>query len=119
MKTILIVEDEKLLLEVFSDTLRETGYNIVTALDGKTTLKHLEEAEPDLMILDIKLPDVSGLELLKKTREIYPDIPIIICTAYDSFKSDVEVGEFKVSDYIVKPVDLKILREKVKENLRN
>lgn len=115
MKTILIVEDEEALREIFKDELSESGYQVLTSGDAKDCFTKLSTNKVDLLILDIKLPDLSGLELLEKIRKNYPDLPIIMATAYDSFRTDFSVWVANVSDYIVKPIDLVILKEKVKK----
>jgi len=113
MKKILIAEDEEVLREVFKDELAEEGYEVMEARDAKGTLAHLSKEKVDLLILDIKLPDMSGLKLLEKIRKEYPTLPIIICTAYDTFKTDYEIWAGHIADYIVKPVDLEVLKEKI------
>lgn len=113
MKKILIAEDEEVLREVFKDELTEEGYDVLEARDAKGTLHSLSKGEIDLLILDIKLPDMSGLKLLEKIRKDYPALPIIVCTAYDTFRSDFEIWAGHIADYIVKPVDLEVLKEKI------
>jgi len=113
MKRILIAEDEEVLREVFKDELAEEGYGVVEARDAKGTLESLKKEKVDLLILDIKLPDMSGLKLLEMIRKNYPALPIIVCTAYDSFKTDYEIWAGQIADYIVKPVDLEVLKEKI------
>ncbi|MDD5688298.1 MAG: response regulator [Elusimicrobia bacterium] len=117
MKTIIITEDEKILADVVSDELREAGYNVLVAGTGQECFDLLKTTVPDLVILDIKLPDMSGLRVLEEVRRKSTVLPIVICTAYDSFKTDYEVWASKISDYIVKPVDLDELKEKIKKVL--
>lgn len=115
MKTILIVEDEEALREIFKDELTETGYSVLTSAMAEDCFQKLANEKVDLLILDIKLPDLSGLELLERIRKKYPDLPIIMATAYDSFRTDFSVWVANVSDYIVKPIDLSVLKEKIKK----
>jgi len=115
MKTILIVEDEEALREIFKDELSESGYNVLTSAEARDCFIKLSTNKVDLLILDVKLPDLSGLELLEKIRKKYPDLPIIMATAYDSFRTDFSVWVANVSDYIVKPIDLAVLKEKIKK----
>ncbi len=115
MKKILIVEDEELMLDIIKDTFGKKyeikGFNL-----GKQALEYLQkEQPPDLVILDIKLPDITGLELLEKIKKLLPKIPIIICTAYDSFKTDYQIWSANVADYIVKPIVLEELETKIKK----
>ncbi|GAG08405.1 unnamed protein product [marine sediment metagenome] len=117
MKTILLVEDEKSLCDIIFDDLTEAGYEVLTAYTGKEYYEHMKETTPDLIILDIKLPDASGLKLLEDVRKKSVNLPIVICTAFDSFKTEYEIWAAKISEYIVKPVDLDDLRVKIKKIL--
>ncbi|MBN1385197.1 MAG: response regulator [Elusimicrobia bacterium] len=117
MKTILLVEDEKTLSAIIADELKEAGYKVLVAYTGKEYYEHMKASTPDLVILDIKLPDTSGLKLLAHVREKSTNLPIVICTAFDSFKNDYEVWASKISDYIVKPVDLDDLKSKIRKIL--
>jgi two-component system, response regulator, stage 0 sporulation protein F len=118
MKTILVTEDEELLSEIYRDTLEKEGYRVLTALTGSSALSHLEAAEPDLVILDIKLPDMSGAQVLEAIRKKYPDLPVIMCTAYDTFRDEHEFWSSKISYYIVKPVVLDDLKGKIRRILK-
>ncbi|MFA5860018.1 MAG: response regulator [Elusimicrobiota bacterium] len=117
MKTIVITEDEEVLREIFRDELTEAGYNVVLSQNGEECLGILETGNVDLLILDVKLPDMSGLELLGKMKEKYFAVPVIMCTAYDSFQTDYKSwsASAQVKDYIVKPIDLEQLRDKIKK----
>ncbi|HAM39384.1 MAG: hypothetical protein A2474_01720 [Elusimicrobia bacterium RIFOXYC2_FULL_34_12] len=114
MKTIISVEDEKPLSEIICDELSESGYKVFSANSGKECMELLKTITPDLVILDIKLPDTSGLQILQEIRRKSATLPIIMCSAYDSFKADYEVWSSKIADYIVKPIDLDDLKNKVK-----
>ena len=113
-KTILVVEDEPTLTELFRDELSQEGYEVRVARTVRAASEYLTRETPDLVILDIKLPDGSGLSLLEKIRKKREDLPIFICSAYDSFKKDYAVWANKVTDYIVKPFKFKELKEKIK-----
>ncbi|MBN1383362.1 MAG: response regulator [Elusimicrobia bacterium] len=117
MKKILIADDDVSLVEILKDELEEAGYKIITAFNGKDCFKLMETTIPDLLILDIKLSGMSGLEILEGARHKFKNIPIIMCTAYDSFKTDYEVWASRIADYIVKPVDLDELKEKISKIL--
>jgi len=116
MKTILVAEDEELLSQIYEDSLKN-DFNVVVFHSGIEVLVYLEVNKPALAILDVKLPDMSGLKLLEEIRKILPDLPIILCTAYDTFRSDYEVWSAKISDYVVKPVALDELKRKIKKIL--
>ncbi|MBN1385195.1 MAG: response regulator [Elusimicrobia bacterium] len=117
MKTILLVEDEESLSTIISDELREEGYEVLTAYTGRECREHLAEVTPDLVIMDIKLPDVSGLQLLDDVRRKSANLPIVISTAFDNYKKDYEVWAAGVSDYMVKPVELDDLKARIKKIL--
>jgi DNA-binding response OmpR family regulator len=117
MKKILIVEDEELLCRVYSTALNEVGYETVVAMDGKTAIEMVEKEKPNLIVLDIKLPEISGLKVLEAIRKIDQKVPIIMCTAYNTYRSDYEVWSGQVSDYITKPIKLDELKEKIRKLL--
>jgi len=118
MKIILLVEDEKKLSDTIRDELVEAGYKVTIVNTGKKCLEFLKLIEPNLIILDIGLPDISGLQILEKLRTMSSHVPVIICAAFDSYQTDNDVLASNVSDYIVKPVDLKDLLLKVKKAIR-
>ncbi len=115
MKKILIVEDEELLLDAFISALRKKNYEVEGISLGKQAIEYVRNNKPDLIILDIRLPDMSGLQVLENIRKILPDIPIIMCTAYDTFKTDYQIWANQVSDYIVKPIVLEEIERKIKK----
>lgn len=115
MKRILIVEDEELLLDAFSSALRKRKYDVVGFSNGKGAIDYLKNNSVDLVILDIKLPDMSGLDVLEQIRKILPSVPIIMCTAYDAFKTDYQIWANQISDYIVKPIVLEEIESKIKK----
>ncbi len=117
MKTILIVEDEDILREVIKDELVDADYKVIDVATGKQCIEQLEQITPDLIILDIKLPDISGLKLLEEIRKRHKALPILMCTAYNGFKDAYEIWSSNVSDYIVKPIDLEVFKEKIKRIL--
>lgn len=117
MKKILIVEDEELLLDAFSSVLKKRKYNVVGFSTGKEAIDYVRNNDNniDLVILDIKLPDMSGLDVLEHIRKILPSVPIIMCTAYDAFKTDYQIWANQVSDYIVKPIVLEEIESKIRK----
>ena len=116
-KTVLVVEDEELLSRVYEDTLKKSGYDVTVARDGAAALKYLDANRPDLAILDIKLPDISGFKILEEIRKRYRDLPVMMCTAYDSSKTDYEIWASQVEDFQQKPILLDELRKRIKEIL--
>ncbi len=105
MKSILIIDDDPLIRKTLSSHLSKEGFDIFVAEDGKQGLLRYEENSPDLVILDIRLPDMDGLEALKKIKEMDENSCIIIMTAYDDMKTTVEAIKSGAFEYMVKPLD--------------
>lgn len=116
MKTLLVVDDDKNHLLLYEKELSLEGYNIITAKDGREAIKKAEEHLPDLVVMDIILPKMDGIEsmgrILSKQK-----IPIIINTAYSSYKDNFMT--WSADAYIIKSSDLTELKNKIKELLRN
>lgn len=106
MSTILIVEDEKNQREILQEFLENKGYKTIGAESGEEALKKFESGIFDAILLDIKLPDISGIELLKKFREINPKIPVIMTTAYSDVDLVIEAMKSGAFHYLVKPINL-------------
>ena len=108
--TILIVDDEKLLLSSIERALSGNGYNALTAKNGKGALALFEKHNPDLVLLDVKLPDIDGMHLLRKIKEIDVHRPVIMMTAYSGIRGAVEAIKLGAYDYIAKPFDIEELK---------
>jgi DNA-binding NtrC family response regulator len=103
---ILIVEDEAPMCELLTSFFSEKGYKVSTAQDGEQAIARLEEQDCALVITDIKLPGMSGLELLARIRVDWPEVAVIIMTAFSSISSAVEAMKLGAEDYIGKPFQL-------------
>ena len=114
MKKILIIEDDHRLSESISATLLKESYSCEPAYDGQIALKSFLQNTHHLIILDLNLPKINGIDLCKRFREINPAIPIIIITAFGDIDSKMEAFGFGADDYLVKPFHLKELLAKVK-----
>jgi DNA-binding NtrC family response regulator len=110
MENILIIDDEKSLLDLLSVVLKKEGYRVKTCLAPSKVFDILQNEELDLLICDIKLPQISGMEILKYVRENRPEIPVIMITAYGSLKQAVEALKAGAIDYILKPFDVEELK---------
>jgi len=108
---VLIIEDEAGLLEILEVVVRAAGYRVLTATDGVTAWQQFDEERPDLLVLDLNLPRMSGFRLLELVRS-ESDLPILILTAYD-FAEAEEVARYRPDAYIKKPFDVKVLVETV------
>lgn len=117
MKRILVVDDEKNIRTLFRDELEEDGYEVETAGSGQEALDKVHQRTPDLIVLDIRMEDMTGLEVLEEIRKTNETLPVIMCTAVRGLQDDFTVWDSKVSDYITKPVDLDILKDKIKKAL--
>ncbi len=115
MTTILLVEDDKNQCLLYEQELRFEGYGIVTAADGKDALKKVKEQPIDLVVMDIDLPKMEGIEAMGKIISKHKGIPIIINTAYGSYKDNYM--SWIADAYIVKSSDLTELKNKIKELL--
>ncbi|HNS48630.1 MAG TPA: sigma-54 dependent transcriptional regulator [bacterium] len=115
MKKILIVDDEKSVCETLRILLKD-HYQIITANNGQRAMELLEE-EPDLMILDVIMPDMDGLEVLKKVRSVNQELPIIMLSAVDRIKTVVEAIKLGAIEYITKPFDNEELKHTIERML--
>ncbi len=109
MNRVLVVDDEKLIRWSIRKRLSREGYSCDEAEDGKTGVFLLQRGEYDLVLLDMKLPDIDGMELLRQFRDKYPDMPVIVITAFSSVSSAVEAMREGARDYIAKPFDMDAL----------
>jgi two-component system nitrogen regulation response regulator GlnG len=106
---ILVADDEESMRWVLSKALRKKGYSVDLAADGNQALRQVREQSYDLVIVDIKMPGMTGLELLDKARELRPDLLVVVMTAEASMKNAVEAMKRGAYDYITKPFDLEVL----------
>jgi DNA-binding response OmpR family regulator len=109
---ILIVDDDQNILRLYKEELEEEGYQIVTASNGQEAMDQFEKETPDLVTLDILLPDVDGIKLLRQMKEKRPRMPVIMSTAYD-YRDDFAVWASEA--YIVKSSDLTELKSAIKK----
>lgn len=105
MKSVLVIDDDPLIRKTLSSYLSKKGFEALAAEDGEEGIQKYEEHIPDLVILDIRLPDVDGLEVLGRIREKDPNASIIIMTAYDDMKTTIEAIKLGAFEYLVKPLD--------------
>lgn len=117
MKQILVVDDEKNIRQLFQEELIDEGYQVAVASGGREALEKIAARIPDLMIVDIRMPDMTGLELIEEVRKTHPDLPILICTALRALQDDYTIWESQVAAFLPKPVDLDELKAKVAECL--
>ncbi len=111
MAKILVVDDEEHIRLLYSEELSEAGHDVITATDGHKMVERIDKEKPDLIILDIKMVDYNGLDLLQEIRNKFYNLPVILCTAYDSFKDDIKA--IAADFYVIKSFDLTELKKKI------
>jgi len=117
--TVLIVDDEQTLARSAKAFLADHGYEAEVTGSGEQALELLERLQPDVVFADVRLPGMSGIDLLKRIREFDPVLPVIMLTAYGSIEGAVEAVKLGAFDYVKKPVDLeelKLLADRAREN---
>jgi two-component system OmpR family response regulator len=104
--SVLVVDDEAVLAEMVSMALRYEGWNITTASDGNSAITSARSARPDAVVLDVMLPDMSGLEVLRKLREQNPHLPVLLLTAKDAVEDRIAGLTAGGDDYVTKPFSI-------------
>ena len=112
MARILVMDDEESIRKLFEEELKEEGYEIITSGDGSKILSLIEQKRPDLVILDVMLGAYDGLDLLQDIRKYYYNLPVILSTAYDTYKHDLR--SIAADYYVVKRYDLTELKMKIR-----
>jgi DNA-binding NtrC family response regulator len=106
---ILVIDDEANATSALEKLLREDGHEVVAACDGITGLQRLESFDADVVLTDLRMPGLDGLQLLKKVREVRPETLVIVTTAYGSVKTAVQAMKLGAEDYLPKPIDVEEL----------
>ncbi|MBW1616238.1 MAG: response regulator [Deltaproteobacteria bacterium] len=114
METILIIDDEQDILKLLSMSLMADGYQTVTASSGKEGIETFKNKKPDIVLTDIKMPEMTGLEVLKNIKEIDPSAQVIIITGHGDVDSAIEALQYGASDFINKPVKNEALAVAIK-----
>ena len=117
MKKILVVDDEKPISDIIKFNMVKEGYEVVTAFDGREALELFEAERPDILILDLMLPEIDGLEVARTIRKT-SNVPIIVLSAKDSEFDKVIGLEIGADDYMTKPFSNRELQARVKAILR-
>ena len=115
---ILVADDEPSHRQMIEAVLAAEGYEVTQAEDGQAAISAVEEKFYDLVIMDVRMPNVDGIQALQKIKQISPDIPVIIMTAYASVGSAVEALKSSAYDYLIKPLDIDELKILVAKALR-
>ena len=110
---VLLVDDEKDFLSALSERMQVRGMEVATAATGKQALEMVEEASYDAIVLDLQLPDIDGLEILKAIKASHPDAQIILLTGHATVEKGIEAMKIGATDFLEKPADLKSLTAKI------
>lgn len=114
---ILVVDDDKNIRMLLSQCLEEAGYQVISAVDGEHALKKTEEDQFDLVMLDMKLPGMDGLQVLRRLRSLKPSQLVVIITAHGTIETAVEAMKLGAADYLQKPFTPEEIRAIVQHNL--
>ncbi|WP_216827475.1 response regulator transcription factor [Alkalihalobacterium elongatum] len=117
-KRILVIEDDESISDIISYSLRKEGFFVQCAFTGKDAYSLMENMQPNLILLDVMLPDTNGFDICKKTVQDFPHIPIIMLTARNDIIDKILGLELGADDYITKPFDIRELLTRVKVALR-
>jgi DNA-binding response OmpR family regulator len=109
---VLVIDDEASIRSLFVEGLSVEGYDVIATGDCHGVSRVIDEEHPDIVVLDIKMGDFDGLELLTHIRQARPHMPVILCSAYATFKNDVRSSA--ADDYVVKSVDLEELKTRIR-----
>jgi DNA-binding NtrC family response regulator len=110
---IMLVDDEKDFVEMLSLRLTENKENVIAAYNGQECLDTLEKTQVDVIILDVKMPGMDGIETLKKIKKSHPLVEVILLTGHGTIQSAVEGMKLGAFDFLLKPADFKELTEKL------
>ncbi|VAX29177.1 sigma-54 dependent DNA-binding response regulator [hydrothermal vent metagenome] len=117
MSKLLIIDDDEALRVTLKLYLKDEGYELFDADGGKSALDQLESIDPDLVLCDIKMPDMSGLDVLEKIKEYNSNIQVIMITAFNDVSSTISAMQKNAFDYVTKPLDIPNLKEKLRKAL--
>jgi DNA-binding response OmpR family regulator len=115
---LLLVDDEEEFVKALAERLKMRDLRSDTVFDGEEALSFVEDQEPDVMVLDLKMPGINGMEVLRQVRKVYPNIQVIILTGHGTEKHEEEAKRLGAFDYLEKPVNLDVLVKKMKAAYR-
>ncbi|ODA39273.1 sigma-54 dependent transcriptional regulator [Desulfosporosinus sp. BG] len=114
---ILVIDDEERMCWALERALSHEGYHVVTTTRGLQGIELAHETEPSMVILDLKMPDIDGIEVLKELKKLNSSIPVIMITAHGTIDTAIEAMKIGASDYIIKPFKLEEIKVQVKQAL--
>jgi len=116
---VLLVDDEADFLDTLSERMRDRGMDVSTTTSAEDALKKLDAESYDAIVLDLMMPEMDGLELLKAIKKKKPELQVILLTGYATVGKGIEAMKLGAVDFLEKPADLKVLTEKIKEAQAN
>lgn len=115
--SILVVDDELLIRDLLYDFFTGQGWTIAVADSGQKALSIMRQKKVDLVLTDIKMPEMDGMDLTVKLRQDYPDVPVVVMTGYPSVESAIQALRQRVADYITKPFNINELYKSLEVHL--
>lgn len=112
---ILLVDDEEDFVKTLAERLDLRDLSSQVALGGLEAMQEIDGCEPDVMVLDLKMPGIDGMEVLRQVRRSFPAVQVIIQTGHGSDKEEAEAWRLGIFDYLKKPVDIELLAARIKE----
>lgn len=111
---VLLVDDEQSFVETLSERLQMRDLESETAYNGSEALSFVDDKEPDVMVLDLKMPGINGMEVLRRVTKKFPNMRVIILTGHGTDRDEEESRRIGVFDYLKKPVDIEVLISRIK-----
>jgi DNA-binding NtrC family response regulator len=115
---VLLVDDEMDFANTLAQRLKMRNLKVSTAYDGMEALTRLKEDEPDVVVLDLNMPGMHGIEVLAETRKAYPDVQVIILTGHGTDKEEEETRKIGSCDFLNKPADIDYLEQRIRKAFR-
>jgi len=109
MKHVMVIDDERDILTCLDEALSAEGYRVTPVVSGVEALDLLATEAPDLVILDLRMPDMSGIEVLHSLRRTHPKMPVVVCTGLSSYRTDFDIVSGNVAAFLEKPLDLDVV----------
>ena len=115
---VLLIDDEEEFVTTLAERLTLRGFDVKYALDGEGGLAELEQWKPDIVVLDILMPGMSGTEVLRRIKRQFPDLPVILLSGHGSVRDAIEGMKHGAVDFLMKPVDINELTAKLRDYLQ-
>lgn len=117
MKKLLLVDDDESIQLLYREEFTDEGYEVLSAINGEEALEKFNAERPDIVILDIQMPGLNGIEVLRQMKMLDPDVPVVLSSAYQEYKQDL--GAWASDEYVVKSADLSELKSVVKRLVKD